>query len=48
MFTLAALGAKLDENFVEVFLPNYDPDREMTEDEISARVQNWVRQQQGR
>jgi hypothetical protein len=44
MFTLAAMGAKVDPEFVEVFLPNYDPDREMTEDEIAEKLKGWTRE----
>lgn len=38
MFILAALGAKIDSQFVEMFLPSYDPNREMTQDEIAAEL----------
>lgn len=37
-YTLAALGAKIDDQFVEKFLPSYDPHREMTPDEIEAEL----------
>jgi hypothetical protein len=33
-----AMGAKLDESFIDMFLPNYDPSRELTEDEITAKI----------
>jgi hypothetical protein len=38
MFTVAALGAKPDQRFMEMFLPSYNPDREMTPDEIEAEL----------
>lgn len=38
MFTVAALGAKPDPRFMEMFLPSYNPDREMTPDEIEAEL----------
>lgn len=38
MLILKALGANVDPQFREMFLPSYDPDREMTEDEIQAEM----------
>lgn len=38
MLILKALGATVDPQFREMFLPSYDPDREMTEDEIQAEM----------
>ena len=35
---LKGLGAKVDEQFVEKFLPGYDPNRPMTPDEIEAEL----------
>ncbi len=32
------MGAQVDPQFREMFLPSYDPDREMTEDEIQAEL----------
>jgi hypothetical protein len=43
MFTIAALGGKTDERFVEMFLPSYDPNREMTQDEIEAEFAKLAR-----
>jgi len=45
LFTAMAFGAKPDEGFVDVFLPNYDPEREMTQDEIDAKIAAWAAQQ---
>ncbi|MSY53590.1 MAG: hypothetical protein F2705_03960 [Actinobacteria bacterium] len=45
MFTAIALGAKPGDSFVEMFLPSYDPEREMTEDEIAAKIKAFVDQQ---
>lgn len=36
MFAALAAGAKVDEKFQDMFLPSYDPHREMTDDEIAA------------
>jgi hypothetical protein len=44
LFTIAALGAKPGSDFVDLFLPNYDPDREMTEDEIAEKLKGWTRE----
>jgi hypothetical protein len=44
MFTIAALGAKPGSDFVDLFLPNYDPDREMTEDEITEKLKGWTKE----
>lgn len=44
MFTIAALGAKPGSDFVDLFLPNYDPDREMTEDEIAEKLRGWTKE----
>lgn len=38
LLILKALGAQVDPRFREMFLPSYDPDREMTEDEIQAEM----------
>jgi hypothetical protein len=38
LLILKALGAQVDPQFREMFLPSYDPDREMTEDEIQAEL----------
>jgi broad specificity phosphatase PhoE len=38
LLILKALGANVDPQFREMFLPSYDPDREMTEDEIQAEM----------
>lgn len=43
LFVLKALGQAVDETFVEKFLPNYDPDRPMTEDEINAELTKFSR-----
>jgi hypothetical protein len=45
LFTAIAFGAKPDDSFVEMFLPNYDPGREMTEDEINEKIEGWMRSQ---
>jgi hypothetical protein len=36
---LRGLGCKVDEDFEQKFLPGYDPNREMTPDEIEAELQ---------
>lgn len=36
MFSALASGAKVDGKFMEMFLPSYDPNRVMTDDEIAA------------
>lgn len=38
MFMIAALGGKPDPRFMEMFLPSYDPNREMTPEEIEAEL----------
>jgi hypothetical protein len=45
LFQVIAMGAKPDDSFVEMFLPNYDPGREMTEDEINSKIEGWIRSQ---
>jgi len=44
LFTIAAFGAKPGSDFVDLFLPNYDPDREMTEDEIAEKLKGWTKE----
>lgn len=43
LFLIQALGAKVDESFIEKFLPNYDPNRAMTPDEIKAELSKFAR-----
>lgn len=43
LFILKALGASVDSSFIDVFLPNYDPDRVMTEEEINAELTKFSR-----
>lgn len=43
LFILKALGQSVDETFIEKFLPNYDPNREMTEDEINRELTKFSR-----
>jgi len=45
LFIIQALGAKVDDSktFIEKFLPNYDPNRAMTEDEIKAELGKFTR-----
>jgi hypothetical protein len=38
LLILKALGASVDPQFREMFLPSYDPERAMTEDEIHAEM----------
>lgn len=38
LLIIKALGATVTEDFRERFLPSYDPNREMTEDEIEAEL----------
>lgn len=45
LYVLMALGSKVDEKFIEAFLPSYDPDREMTEDEIKAEIERFTKRQ---
>lgn len=47
LFLLNGLGVRVDASFLEAFLPNYDPDRPMTEDEINAELNKFKRQVQG-
>lgn len=42
-FVVSALGAKVDADFIDKFLPTYDPDRPMTEDEIKAELAKFSR-----
>jgi len=44
MFQVAAAGGKPDARFEEMFLPAYDPNREMTPDEIAAELAKLSRQ----
>lgn len=43
LFLIQALGAKVEESFIEKFLPNYDPNRVMTADEIKAELSKFAR-----
>lgn len=43
LFLIQALGAKVDDSFIEKFLPNYDPNRVMTADEIKAELSKFAR-----
>jgi hypothetical protein len=43
MFLAAALGAKVPDDFLEKFLPNYDPNRVMSDDEINAEMTKFAR-----
>jgi hypothetical protein len=43
LFILKALGADVDETFIERFLPGYDPDRPMTQDEMDAQMARFTR-----
>lgn len=43
LFLLRVLGADVDASFLERFLPNYDPHRPMTEDEITAELEKFKR-----
>jgi len=45
LFTAIAMGAKADDAFIDMFLPSYDPDREMTQDEIDAKIAAFAAQQ---
>lgn len=47
LFLLKALGADVDASFLENFLPNYDPNRPMTEDEINAELTKFSRRFKG-
>jgi hypothetical protein len=44
-FIVAALGGKPDDSFVDMFLPSYDPDREMTQDEIDSKMAAFLARQ---
>ena len=46
LFILAALGAKVPDDFMDRFLPNWDPDRAMTEDEIQAEMTKFAKRMQ--
>jgi hypothetical protein len=48
LFLLKAHGATVDETFLEAFLPNYDPNRPMTQEEIDAELDKIHRRQQAR
>lgn len=48
MFAAIATGAKPDDAFIDMFLPSYDPDRELTPDEINDKMAAWAARQQGR
>lgn len=39
LFIVSAMGGKPDPRFIEMFMPSYDPNREMTEDEIAAELE---------
>lgn len=43
LFVLKALGADVTEEFVATFKPNYDPNREMTPDEIEAELNKFAK-----
>lgn len=43
LFILKALGAQVDERFLEQFLPSYDPTRPMTDEEIQAELTKFAR-----
>jgi hypothetical protein len=43
MFILKALGADVDETFIDRFLPGYDPDRPMTEEEMEDQMNRFRR-----
>jgi hypothetical protein len=45
LFTAMAFGAKPDDTFIDMFLPSYDPDRELTEDEINAKIAAYAARQ---
>lgn len=47
LFILKAMGVGVDAAFLEAFLPNYDPNRPMTEDEINSELTKFQRQLQG-
>lgn len=42
LFLLKALGSDVDADLIAVFKPNYDPDREMTQDEIDAELTKFA------
>jgi hypothetical protein len=43
LFILKALGADVDETFIDRFLPGYDPDRPMTEEEMEDQMNRFRR-----
>lgn len=43
LFLIKCLGADVNAEFLETFLPNYDPDRVMTEDEINAELNKFAK-----
>jgi hypothetical protein len=43
LFILKAMGSSVDDRFLEMFLPTYDPDRPMTPDEIEAELTKFAR-----
>jgi hypothetical protein len=43
LMILCGLGCNVDEQFLEKFLPSYDPNRPMTEDEINAELTKFAR-----
>lgn len=43
LFLLKAFGCNVDTQFLESFLPNYDPNRPMTDDEIEAELTKFTR-----
>jgi hypothetical protein len=45
MYTIGAIGGKPADDFVEMFLPSYDPERELTQDEIDAKIAAFTKRQ---
>lgn len=43
LFVLKALGANVGTEFIEKFLPNYDPNRVMSDEEITAELTKFAR-----
>ena len=46
LFLLKALGASVDETFLEAFLPNYDPNRAMTNEELEEQIERFKKRTQ--
>lgn len=44
LFVLAGLGCTVTDELVETFKPNYDPDRELTQDEINAKLAAFAKE----